>query len=98
MALFWNAEDGGHARESPGGGVGEACCSLAAVESGSFCGSKTLWCCTQSHEMDTFYLSMSPYCGLQPKGIYELRAVRSMQRTDIWDEYSSLDARCAAML
>ncbi|CAL9782817.1 unnamed protein product, partial [Musa acuminata subsp. burmannicoides] len=77
-------------------GRGEACCSLAAVESSSFCGSRTLWCCTHSHEMDTFYLFMSPYVNrtemIWPKGIYELRAVRSMQCTDIWDEYSSLDA------
>ncbi|URD78660.1 hypothetical protein MUK42_04783 [Musa troglodytarum] len=34
--------------------------------------------------MDTFYLFMSPNRGLQPNGIYELRAVRSMQCTDIW--------------
>ncbi|URD84566.1 hypothetical protein MUK42_05647 [Musa troglodytarum] len=27
---------------------------------------------------------MSPNRGLQPNGIYELRAVRSMQCTDIW--------------
>ncbi|CAL9069830.1 unnamed protein product, partial [Musa banksii] len=78
------------------GGEGEACCSLAAVESSSFCGSRTLWCCTHSHEMDTFYLFMSPYVNrtemMWPKGIYELRVVRSMQCTDIWDEYSSLDA------